>query len=181
MVNTSSRLIQKKKAEETESQFSIRVKKIFLGPNTIPFSAIFDAKNHLNFRSQEIAVEEELSICPYTSKSTDTSLKPIGQIKNLELSFENEEKPYLDFLLFENLKQIIVEGKSRILCSSKESNPPVTHTKSKGKDTGDKLEVEDSEVIPKIKEEMKKMRRKLEITIEDPEKWLALKISGLNE
>ncbi|MBW0555053.1 hypothetical protein O181_094768 [Austropuccinia psidii MF-1] len=146
---------KRKRPEETESQFSARVKKIFLGPNKIPFSAIFDAKNDLNVIAQEIALKEEFNISPYTSKSTDTSLKPNGQIKNLESTFANEEKTYLDFLLFE-----------------RESNE---------KDTEDKLEVEDSEVIPKIKEEMKKMRRDLEMAIEDPAKWLALKVSGLNK
>ncbi|MBW0541145.1 hypothetical protein O181_080860 [Austropuccinia psidii MF-1] len=53
----------------------------------------------------------------------------------------------------------------------------VAHIKSKGKETEDKLEVEDSVAIEKIKEEPKKMRYNLEIAIEDPEKWLALEIS----
>ncbi|MBW0503627.1 hypothetical protein O181_043342 [Austropuccinia psidii MF-1] len=57
----------------------------------------------------------------------------------------------------------------------------VTHIKSKGKETEDKLEVEDSEAIEKIKEELKKMRRPLDIAIEDPEKWLALNLGGMNK
>ncbi|MBW0554673.1 hypothetical protein O181_094388 [Austropuccinia psidii MF-1] len=145
---------KKKETEETESQSSTRVKKIFLGPNKIPFSAIFDAKNDLNVITQEIALKAELNISPYTSKSTDKPLKPIGQIRNLE---------------------------SSILSSSKESIPAVTHIKSKGKEEEDKLEVEDSEAIEKIKEELKKIRRNLDIAIEDPEKWLSLELSGMNK
>ncbi|MBW0589377.1 hypothetical protein O181_129092 [Austropuccinia psidii MF-1] len=83
---------KRKKTEETKSQSSTRVKTIFLGPNKIPFSAIFDAKNDLNFITQEIALKAELNISPYASKSTVNSLKPIGQIKNLEVTFESEEK-----------------------------------------------------------------------------------------
>ncbi|MBW0578919.1 hypothetical protein O181_118634 [Austropuccinia psidii MF-1] len=59
--------------------------------------------------------------------------------------------------------------------------PAVTHIKSKGKETEDKLEVEYSEAIEKIKEELKKMRRNLDIAIEDPEKWLALELSGMDK
>ncbi|MBW0482395.1 hypothetical protein O181_022110 [Austropuccinia psidii MF-1] len=57
----------------------------------------------------------------------------------------------------------------------------VTHIKSKGKETEDKLEVEDSEAIEKIREELKKMRIKLEIAIQDPEKWPALELSGIHK
>ncbi|MBW0471395.1 hypothetical protein O181_011110 [Austropuccinia psidii MF-1] len=58
--------------------------------------------------------------------------------------------------------------------------PTVTHINSKGKETEDKLEVEDSESIAKIKEEIKKMRVNLEMAIEVPEKWLAIELSGMN-
>ncbi|MBW0580959.1 hypothetical protein O181_120674 [Austropuccinia psidii MF-1] len=118
---------KRKETEETESQSSTRVKTIFLGPNKIPFSAIFDAKNDLNFLTQEIALKAELNISPYKSTSTDSSLKPIGQIENLEFTFESEEKTYLDFLVFETFNQIIIEERSSILSSSKESIPAVTH------------------------------------------------------
>ncbi|MBW0464119.1 hypothetical protein O181_003834 [Austropuccinia psidii MF-1] len=53
--------------------------------------------------------------------------------------------------------------------------------KSKGKETEDKMEVEDSEAIEKIKEELKKMRRNLDMDIEDPEKLLAIELSGINK
>ncbi|MBW0529603.1 hypothetical protein O181_069318 [Austropuccinia psidii MF-1] len=172
---------KRKETKETESQSSTRVKTIFFGPNKIPFSAIFDAKNDLNVIGQEIALKAELNISPYTSKSTNNSLNPIGEIKNLEVTFESEERSYLDFLVFENFNQIIIEEKSSILSSSKESILPLTDRKSKGKETEDKLEVEDSEAIEKIKEELKKMRRNWDIAIEDPEKWLALEISGMNK
>ncbi|MBW0514635.1 hypothetical protein O181_054350 [Austropuccinia psidii MF-1] len=172
---------KRKETEETESQSSTRVKTIFLGPNKIPFSAIFDAKNDLNVITQEIALKAELNTSPYTSKSTENSLKLIGQIQNLEVTFESEEKTYLDFLVFENFNQIIIEEKSSILSSSKESMPAVTHIKSKGKETEYKLEVEYSEAIEKIKEELKKMRRNLDIAIEDPEEWLALELIGMNK
>ncbi|MBW0500371.1 hypothetical protein O181_040086 [Austropuccinia psidii MF-1] len=59
--------------------------------------------------------------------------------------------------------------------------PAVTHINPKGKETEDKLEVEDSEAIEKIIEELKKMRRNLDIAIEDPEKWLALELSGMHK
>ncbi|MBW0483632.1 hypothetical protein O181_023347 [Austropuccinia psidii MF-1] len=160
----------KEKKQETESKYSTRVKNILLGSKEVPFSAIFDSKNDLNFIAQEIALKEVLNISPYTSKSTDNSLKPIGKIKNLEVTFENEEKTYLDFLLFENFNQIIVEENSSILSSSKEIIPAVTHIKSKEKEKEDKLEVEDSEAIERIKEGLKKMRRNLDMAIEDPEK-----------
>ncbi|MBW0558296.1 hypothetical protein O181_098011 [Austropuccinia psidii MF-1] len=88
---------------------------------------------------------------------------------------------YLNFLAFENCNQIIVEENYSILSSSKESIPPVPDRKSKGKETEDKLEVEDSEAIAKIKEELKNMRRNLDMAIEDPEKWLALNLSGMNK
>ncbi|MBW0467851.1 hypothetical protein O181_007566 [Austropuccinia psidii MF-1] len=51
----------------------------------------------------------------------------------------------------------------------------VNHIKSKGK------EMEDSEAIEKIKEQLKKMRSNLNIAIEDPEKWLALELSGMHK
>ncbi|MBW0499468.1 hypothetical protein O181_039183 [Austropuccinia psidii MF-1] len=149
---------KRKETEETESKSSTRVKTIFLGPNKIPLSAIFDTKNDLNFITQEITPKEDLNISPYTSKSTDKSLKPIGQIKNLEVTFESEETTYLEFLVFENFNQIIFEENSSILSSSKESMPAVTHIKSRGKESKDKMEVEDSEAIEKIKEELKAMR-----------------------
>ncbi|MBW0574747.1 hypothetical protein O181_114462 [Austropuccinia psidii MF-1] len=115
------------------------------------------------------------------SPPRDNSLKSIGQIKNLEVTFESEEKTYLDFLVFENFNQIIDEENTSILSLSKESILPLTDRKSKGKETEDKLEVKDSEAIEKIKEELKKMRRNLDIAIEDPEKWLALELSGINK
>ncbi|MBW0551979.1 hypothetical protein O181_091694 [Austropuccinia psidii MF-1] len=46
---------KREETEETESQSSTRVKTIFLGPNKLPFSAIFDAKNDFNFIAQQIA------------------------------------------------------------------------------------------------------------------------------
>ncbi|MBW0565787.1 hypothetical protein O181_105502 [Austropuccinia psidii MF-1] len=77
-----------------------------------------------------------------------------------------------------NLK-IIGEEKSSILSSSKESIPPETEVKSKAKGLEeDKFKVEDSE---KVEEELKKMRRNLDMAIEAPEKWLALKLSGINK
>ncbi|MBW0592873.1 hypothetical protein O181_132588, partial [Austropuccinia psidii MF-1] len=172
---------KRKEKDKKESQSSTRVKTIFLGPNRIPFSAIFDAKNDLNFITREIALRAESNISHYKSESTDSSLKPIGEIKNLEVTFESEEKTYLDFLVFESFNPIIIEEKASILSSSKESMLAVTHIKSKGKETEDKLEVEDSEAIEKIKQELKKMRRNLEIAIKDPEKWLPLKLSGMHK
>ncbi|MBW0486125.1 hypothetical protein O181_025840 [Austropuccinia psidii MF-1] len=68
-----------------------------------------------------------------------------------------------------------------MLSLSKESMPTVTHIKSKGKETEDKLEVEDSEAMEKLKEELKIMRRNLDMAIEDPEKWLELELSGMNK
>ncbi|MBW0502751.1 hypothetical protein O181_042466 [Austropuccinia psidii MF-1] len=153
---------KRKETEETESQSSTRVKTIFLGPNKIPFSAIFDAKNELNVITQEIALKAELKISPYTSKSTDAFLKPIGQIKNLEVTTDEENISILSF--------------------SKEIIPPQTERKYKGKDPKeDELKVEDSEAIKKIKMALKKMRRNLDMAIEDPEKWLALELSGMNK
>ncbi|MBW0497244.1 hypothetical protein O181_036959 [Austropuccinia psidii MF-1] len=107
-------------------------------------------------------------------KNPYNSLNPICQIKNLEVTFGNEERTYLDFLVFENLNQIIAEENSSIFSSCKESIPPITDRKAKGKETEEKLEVEDCEAIAKIKEELKNMRRKLDMAIEDREKWLAL-------
>ncbi|MBW0544476.1 hypothetical protein O181_084191 [Austropuccinia psidii MF-1] len=149
---------KRKETEETESQSSTRVKKIFLGPKKICFSAIFDAKNDLSVIAQEIALKAELNISSYISKSTDKSLKPIGQIKNLEVTTGNEEKTYLDFLVLENFNQIIVEKNTSILSLFKESILPLNDRKSKGKETEDKMEVEHSEAIVKIKDELKKMR-----------------------
>ncbi|MBW0491835.1 hypothetical protein O181_031550 [Austropuccinia psidii MF-1] len=94
---------KRKETEETESQSSTRLKTIFLGINKIPFSAIFNAKNDLNVITQEIALKAELNISPYTSKSTDSSLKPIAQIQNLKVTFESEEKTYLAFLVYKNV------------------------------------------------------------------------------
>ncbi|MBW0513929.1 hypothetical protein O181_053644 [Austropuccinia psidii MF-1] len=59
--------------------------------------------------------------------------------------------------------------------------PILTHITSKGKETEDKLEVEDSEAIEKIKEELNKSRTNLDMAIEDPEKCLALELSGMNQ
>ncbi|MBW0484654.1 hypothetical protein O181_024369 [Austropuccinia psidii MF-1] len=88
----------------------------------------------------------------------------------------------MNFLLFEHFNQIVVEEKPRISSSSKESIPHAPDRKSKGKKPEeDKLEVEDSEEIKKIKFELKKMRRNLDRAIEDPEKWLARELSGTNE
>ncbi|MBW0559232.1 hypothetical protein O181_098947, partial [Austropuccinia psidii MF-1] len=128
--------------------------------------------------TREIALKAELKISPYTSKSTDNSLKPIGQIKNLEVTFESEEKTYLDFLVFENFNQIIDGENTSILSLTKEIILPLTDRNSKGKETEDKMGVEDSEAIQKIKEELKKIRRNLDIAIEGLEKWLALDLSG---
>ncbi|MBW0495279.1 hypothetical protein O181_034994 [Austropuccinia psidii MF-1] len=58
--------------------------------------------------------------------------------------------------------------------------PAVTHIKSKLKEIEDKVEVEHSEAIGKIKEELKKMSKNLDMAIEEPEKLLALKLSGMN-
>ncbi|MBW0472252.1 hypothetical protein O181_011967 [Austropuccinia psidii MF-1] len=55
------------------------------------------------------------------------------------------------------------------------------HIESKEKETEYKLKVEDSEAIAKIKGELKNMRRNLDMAIEDPEKWLALELSGMNK
>ncbi|MBW0567774.1 hypothetical protein O181_107489 [Austropuccinia psidii MF-1] len=89
---------------------------------------------------------------------------------------------YLDLLVFYSFNQITAEEKSIILSASKESIPSETEIKSKAKDPEeDKFKVEDSEAIEKIKEELKKMRRNLYMAIEDPEKWLALKLGGMNK
>ncbi|MBW0518066.1 hypothetical protein O181_057781 [Austropuccinia psidii MF-1] len=97
-------------------------------------------------------------------------------------TFGNEEKIYLDILVFDSFNQIIGEEKSSILSSSKESIPPETEGKSKAKDQEeDKFKVEDSETIEKVKEELKKMRRNLDMAIEVPEKCLALKLSGMSK
>ncbi|MBW0557946.1 hypothetical protein O181_097661 [Austropuccinia psidii MF-1] len=49
---------KRKEKDKRESQSSTRVKTIFLGPNRIPLSAIFDAKNDLNFITWEIALKQ---------------------------------------------------------------------------------------------------------------------------
>ncbi|MBW0576217.1 hypothetical protein O181_115932 [Austropuccinia psidii MF-1] len=102
-------------------------------------------------------------------------MQPIGKIQNLEITFGNEEKMHMNFLVFQNFNQIIVKERSIILYSSKESIPPVPDRKCKEK------EKEDSEAIETIKEESKKMRRNLDIAIENPEKLLALNVSGMNK
>ncbi|MBW0505271.1 hypothetical protein O181_044986 [Austropuccinia psidii MF-1] len=77
---------------------------------------------------------------------------------------------------------MIVEENTSILSSAKEFIPPQSERKFKGKDQEeDELKVEDSEAIEKIKEELKKMRRNLDMAIEDPEKRLALELSGINK
>ncbi|MBW0532380.1 hypothetical protein O181_072095 [Austropuccinia psidii MF-1] len=73
------------------------------------------------------------------------------------------------------------EENTSLLSLSKKSILPLADRKSKGKETEDKLEVEDCEAMDKMKEELKKMRRNLDIAIEDPEKWLALDLSGMNK
>ncbi|MBW0545162.1 hypothetical protein O181_084877 [Austropuccinia psidii MF-1] len=55
---------KRRETEETEVQSLTRVKTIFLGPNKILFSAIFHAKNDLNFITHEIALKAELNISP---------------------------------------------------------------------------------------------------------------------
>ncbi|MBW0466831.1 hypothetical protein O181_006546 [Austropuccinia psidii MF-1] len=88
----------------------------------------------------------------------------------------------MDFLVLENFNQIVFEEKPSISSSLKESIPHIPDRKSKGKEPEDnKLEVEDSASIKKFKEELKKMRRNLDMAIEDPEKWLALELRGMNE
>ncbi|MBW0484355.1 hypothetical protein O181_024070 [Austropuccinia psidii MF-1] len=144
-----AKLFKSKETEETENSSSKRMKKIFLGPNKIPFSAIFDAKNGMNVMNQEIALRAELNISPYTSKTTDSPLHLIGQIKALHLTFGIFTAPY---------------------------------RKSQGNDPEKiQLEVEDSQEIAKVKEELKNMKRNLDMAIEDPDKWLALELSGKNE
>ncbi|MBW0466491.1 hypothetical protein O181_006206 [Austropuccinia psidii MF-1] len=141
-----------KETEEEESQFSTKLKKISLGPKQIPFSAILDVKNDLNIITQEIAMRAELQVSLYKEKTTDYSLKPISKIEKLLFTFGNEEKTYMDFLVFENFNQIIVEENPKISFSSKESTPPENDRKLKGKDLEeDKLKVEDSEEIETIK------------------------------
>ncbi|MBW0587147.1 hypothetical protein O181_126862 [Austropuccinia psidii MF-1] len=109
-------------------------------------------------------------------------LKPIGQIENLEVTTGNEEKTYQHFLVFEDFNQIIDEENISILSFSKGRIAPQTERKSKGKDPeGDEVKVEESEAIEKIKMELKKMRRNLDMAIEDPEKWLALELSCMNK
>ncbi|MBW0588246.1 hypothetical protein O181_127961 [Austropuccinia psidii MF-1] len=105
--------------EESESQSSTRVKAIFLATNKIPFSALYDEKTEFNVSAQEIALKERLNIIAYIAISKDNSLKTIGQIRNLEFTFCNKEKKYMEFLVFENLNQIIVEQSSSISTLSK--------------------------------------------------------------
>ncbi|MBW0508294.1 hypothetical protein O181_048009 [Austropuccinia psidii MF-1] len=87
----------------------------------------------------------------------------------------------MEFLVFENFNQIIVEERSRISSSTKESILPAPDREYRGKGAEDEMEVEDREAIALIKEELRKMRRNLERAIEDPEKWLALELSGMNK
>ncbi|MBW0551071.1 hypothetical protein O181_090786 [Austropuccinia psidii MF-1] len=87
----------------------------------------------------------------------------------------------MEFLVFENFNQIIVEERSSISYSSKESILPEPDRKSRGKEPEDEMEVDDREEIAKIKEEPRKMRRNLDRRIEDPEKWLTLELSGINK
>ncbi|MBW0466544.1 hypothetical protein O181_006259 [Austropuccinia psidii MF-1] len=87
----------------------------------------------------------------------------------------------MDFLLFQNLNQIIVEERSSISSLSKESIPCEPDRKYKGKEPEVKLEVNNSEAIAKIKEEPKKMIRNLDMAVGATEKWLALELSGMNE
>ncbi|MBW0481229.1 hypothetical protein O181_020944 [Austropuccinia psidii MF-1] len=91
-------------------------------------------------------------------------------MENLKFTFANKAKIQMDFLVFENLNQITVKENPEISMSSKESISPETDRKFKGKDQEDKLKVEDSEAIQKIKNSLKMMRRNLEMAIEDPEK-----------
>ncbi|MBW0465135.1 hypothetical protein O181_004850 [Austropuccinia psidii MF-1] len=136
----------------------------------------------MNVINQEIAPRAQLKISPYKSKTTDNSLNPIGQIKDLDFTFGNEEKKYMDFLVFEIFNQIVVKENPRISSSSKEGIFPATYRKSQGKESEeDEQEVEDSEAIEKIKKEPKKMRRNLYVAIGDPEKWLAHKLSEISE
>ncbi|MBW0518445.1 hypothetical protein O181_058160 [Austropuccinia psidii MF-1] len=147
-----AKLSKREEIEETESESHTRLKTIFLGPRKMDFSAIFNAKNYLNIITQEIAMKAELNISPYTSKSKENLLKPIGQVKNLEVTFGNEEKIYIDFVVLENFNQILFEEKPSISSSLKESIPHAPDRKSKGKEPeDDKLEVEDSESIKKSK------------------------------
>ncbi|MBW0509275.1 hypothetical protein O181_048990 [Austropuccinia psidii MF-1] len=95
-----------------------------------------------------MAMVAELNISPYTLKSAYSSLKPIGEIKNLEATFCNKEKMYMDGLVSENFNQIVVKENPRISYSSKENIPHAPDRKSKGKEPQeDKLEVEDSDTI----------------------------------
>ncbi|MBW0574068.1 hypothetical protein O181_113783 [Austropuccinia psidii MF-1] len=88
---------------------------------------------------------------------------------------------YMDFLVFEYFNSIIVEERSSISSYSKESVPPATDRKFEGKVLEDIQQVEDSEAIEKIKEELKKMRTNFDMAIQDPEKFLALDLSGMNK
>ncbi|MBW0474454.1 hypothetical protein O181_014169 [Austropuccinia psidii MF-1] len=88
----------------------------------------------------------------------------------------------MDLLVLGSFNQIVFEEKPRISSSSKESILHAPDRKSKGKEPEeDKMEVEDSGAIEKIKEELKKMGRNLDMAREDPEKWLSLELSGMNE
>ncbi|MBW0467892.1 hypothetical protein O181_007607 [Austropuccinia psidii MF-1] len=125
-------------------------------------------------------MKAELQISHYKANVTGNSLKPIVQIENLKVKFGNKEAIFMDSLLFESFDQIIVEEKPSILSSSKEIITCVPDRKSEGKETEDKLEVENSKAIVKSKEELR-MRINLDMAIEDPEKWLALELSGMNK
>ncbi|MBW0532341.1 hypothetical protein O181_072056 [Austropuccinia psidii MF-1] len=88
----------------------------------------------------------------------------------------------MDLLVIKNYNQVIVEENPKLALSSKEVIPPETDRKSKVKDPEvNKLKVEDSEAIEKIEEELKKMRKNLEMAIEDPKNWLSLELSVVNE
>ncbi|MBW0473257.1 hypothetical protein O181_012972 [Austropuccinia psidii MF-1] len=55
-------------------------------------------------------------------------------------------------------------------------------SKSKRKEPEEvKLKEEDSEAFTKIKKEHKKMRMNLNKAIEDPEKWIEIELSGIND
>ncbi|MBW0502333.1 hypothetical protein O181_042048 [Austropuccinia psidii MF-1] len=134
MVNTGSRISQKKRNRGNRKSIFNKSEDNISWTKQNTLSAFFDAKNDLNVITEEIARRAELDISPYTSNSTDSSLKPISEIKNLEVITGNEEKTYLDFLVYENFNKIIVEENTSILSSSKESIPPQTERKSKGND-----------------------------------------------
>ncbi|MBW0480930.1 hypothetical protein O181_020645 [Austropuccinia psidii MF-1] len=107
-------------------------------------------------------MEAELHISNCTSKSSNNYLKLIGQRENLEVTFGTEEKNYMEFFVFENFKQIIVEENPKILSSSEEIISTQNDVKFKGKGPG-----EDGETVKKINEELNKMKRNLNMVKED--------------